>query len=227
MNLTQLYKKLLEHYKPQGWWPINGAYSRKLNLTEEEKFEICIGAILTQNTNWSNVEQSLKSLRDNNSLSFDVINDLKEKDLAPLITSAGFFNQKAKTIKTFTNFLRNYKNISEMFNDKEIRNQLLSLKGFGKETVDSMLLYAGQLPYFVIDSYTRRVLARFGLCDEDIEYTDLQEFIVKNIPKEVYIYQEFHALIVALAKDVCVKYPDCESCILNKNCKYGKSILKL
>ena len=214
LKLAKVYKILLESYGKQNWWPINGKYLPKNSLNQKEIFEICLGAILTQNTSWNNVEKTLKNLREKNLLDIDELRKINLKKLAELIKSSGYNNQKARKIKEFIKFLDSGNEIT--------RENLLSVWGIGKETADSILLYAYNRPYFVIDSYTKRIFSRLGFCDENLDYDKLQELFHKDLDNNSKLFNEYHALIVQHAKSHCKKKPDCLSCPLRDDCKYFK-----
>jgi len=207
--MIEIYHKLLKIYGKQNWWPIISQ--------QNPREEIIIGAILTQNTSWNNVEKALKNLIKNQLVDFNKILSIEEEKLKELIRPAGFFNQKANTIRRVAKFflIHNYENIT--------REELLSIKGIGKETADSILLYAFNQPYFVIDTYTKRLFFRLGLIKENISYNELQDYITKNIPKNIKIYKEFHALIVIHCKNICKKKPKCTLCELKKDCPFYKN----
>jgi len=214
-KIIQIYNILLKEYGSQGWWPINNKYKTKDKLTEKEKFEICIGAILTQNTSWKNVEKALNNLRINNLLNKKSIENLDIRKLAELIKSSGYNNQKAKKLKEFINFINSKEQIT--------RDNLLKIWGIGKETADSILLYAHKKPVFVIDSYTKRIFSRLGLCNEKIEYDDLQDVFHNNLKSNHKLFNEYHALLVEHAKRYCKTKPECKNCPLNKECEYFKN----
>jgi len=216
VELKLIQKKLLAEYGYQGWWPINGRYSEKIKLTREEIFEICIGAILTQNTSWKNAEKALENLRKNNLFKKNKLRLINFDKLAELIKSSGYNNQKAKKIKEFIKFLDSNKEIN--------RENLLSIWGVGKETADSILLYAYQKPVFVIDSYTKRIFSRIGLCNEDISYDILQKIFHQNLGGNYKFFNEYHALLVEHAKRYCRKIPLCKSCPVRKYCNYYKNL---
>ncbi|MEK6963270.1 MAG: endonuclease III domain-containing protein [Nanoarchaeota archaeon] len=224
-----IYEKLFRTYRPQGWWPIlslagkkgfdadgyhKGSYDYPWN--EQQRFEIILGAILTQNTSWKNVEKSLKVLQEKDLLSAENMEALSERKLASLIKSSGYFNQKAKKIKAMIAFLKSKKPIT--------RDNLLSIWGVGPETADSILLYAYHKPVFVIDAYTRRIFSRIGLCKADVRYEELQQMFHKDLEKNVELFNEYHALIVEHAKAHCRTKPDCEKCPLLSLCKYGRRL---
>ncbi len=199
MKIFQVFEELLKFYGFQNWWPVHDGFDKVV--------EVSVGAVLTQNTSWSNVEKSLENLISANCLNFDCILNIDLETLKMLIKPSGFYNQKAKTLK----------DLAKLFvSDKDItREKLLSIKGIGYETADSILLYALDLPYFVIDSYTKRLFHRLGFIPEKISYNKLQDLITKNIPKDITTYKEFHALIVKHCKEVCTKKPKCDKCLLS------------
>jgi endonuclease-3 related protein len=207
-----IYELLYDHFGPQDWWPA------------DTKEEIVIGAILTQNTAWPNVVKALNNLKKNGKLSLEYIRNTPRSELAKLIRSTGYFNQKSERLKIFVDFLfEKYDgklgNLLKLDTTK-LRPLLISLKGIGYETADDIILYAAEKPVFVIDSYTKRILNRHLLCGPDIEYNELQKIIENETPRDVKIYNEYHALFVKLAKEYCVKKnPICEKCplkVLNK-----------
>jgi len=178
-----------------------------------------VGAILTQNTNWANVEKAINNLRKNNLLDAGKLYRLPRGKLAALIKSAGYYNIKAKRLKEFLKFLfDSYKgDIRKMSlaDTQSLRRQLLSVNGIGPETADSILLYALDKPVFVVDAYTKRIFSRHRLIREDAEYHALQELCLKNLKNNVKLFNEFHALLVKLGKDFCLKNkPRCEICPL-------------
>ena len=182
-----------------------------------------VGTILTQNTAWKNVEKAIKNLDNEGLLNLESMHKIDTKRLANSIRPAGYFNQKAKKLKNFTTFLvNNYdKNIKKMFrkDTAELRKELLAVNGIGPETADSILLYAGNKPIFVVDAYTKRIFARIGLLEKNASYDEIQEFFMKNLPKDYKLFNEYHALIVVLGKNYCKKRADCEGCAINKMCK--------
>jgi len=178
--IKNIYKILLKHYGPQNWWPIIS--------NQNPKVEIILGAILTQNTSWKNVEKALQNLIERNLIDFNKILNLSEEELKTYIRPAGFFNQKAKTLLRVAKFfVENSKKVS--------REELLKIKGIGKETADSILLYAYNQNVFVIDAYTKRLFFRLGLVEKDISYDELQDFISSNLPNNTKIYQEFYVCV--------------------------------
>ncbi len=216
-DLLTLYKSLYEFFGPQHWWPA------------QSKFEVCIGAILTQNTAWRNVEKAIANLKKANKLSLEGILSLSEKELAKLIRSAGYYNQKAKKLKAFCSYIKeNYEGSLEKFFSKsihELREELLSLHGIGSETADSIILYAADKPSFVVDAYTERIIERF--CNLRFNSRDeLKKFFESKLPKDVKLYNEYHALLVALGKHFCRKKPLCLECPINKKCYHYKNNVK-
>ena len=204
-NLEAIYDKLYRHFGPQSWWP------------GETTFEVIVGAILTQNTNWQNVAKAINNLKQAKVLSPKKLYSLPRPRLAQLIRPSGYFNIKANRLKEFLNFLfKNYGgSLKKMFSRplEDLRKEILSVKGIGPETADSILLYAGGLPVFVVDAYTKRIFSRQKLLSEDAEYHHVQELFTRSLKKDVQLYNEYHALIVRLGKDFCKKTkPKCEIC---------------
>ena len=209
--LMNIYQQLYSSFGPRGWWPA------------ESPFEVAIGAILTQNTSWSNAKKAIDQLKRKKMLSSKVLYDIDLKDLAESIKSSGYYNQKAKKIKSFLEFFKNYnfefKKMSGQ-NVNNLRKQLLDVNGIGEETADSILLYAINKPVFVIDAYTKRVFNRLGFIDEKIKYSDLQKIFINNLNRDAALFNEYHALIDYLAHFICKKRPECQKCVLKKNCDY-------
>ncbi|MFW6022356.1 MAG: endonuclease III domain-containing protein [Halanaerobiaceae bacterium] len=214
ITLESIYNKLLERFGAQEWWPA------------ENDFETIVGAILTQSVSWTNVEKAISNLKDYFKDSGSVLlypEQLRKLDievLAELIRPSGYYNMKAKKLKAFLEFLYNeYQgNLDHMFKLEleSLRKRLLKVYGIGPETADSILLYAGRYPIFVIDAYTKRIMSRIGLTADDIDYHDLQKLIMDNIKPDYVKYNEYHALIVALAKKYCTRNrPDCINCPLS------------
>jgi len=212
--LQQIYQKLYDHFGPQNWWPA------------ETPFEVIIGAILTQNTTWSNVEKAIENLEKQGLIGPEKLHKIENKDLEKLIISSGYYRQKTKKIKNFTSFLwekydGKLKKLLELPSSR-LREELLSIKGIGKETADSIILYAADKPVFVIDNYTKRVLSRVGITQEK-NYDKLQELFHDKLPQDTQLFNEFHALLVNLGKDYCKRKPKCDNCPLNQVCEYAKS----
>ena len=192
-----------------------------------------VGAILTQNTAWSNVEKTLAKLKSKNALDIKKTVNLNMKSLQNMIKPSGFYNQKAERIKNIATYLyNNYNDDLDRFFDRElndIREELLSLNGIGPETADSILLYAGNMPIFVVDEYTKRICKRLPF-NTNISYNEIQKYFEEELCKEysnkkiTQIYNELHALIVLLAKNQCKKTPECNKCPLKKHCRYSLNL---
>ncbi len=228
MNLMDVYNILKSKYGEQNWWPIvedqNCLYKKEFmerERTEEEIFEIMVGAILTQNTNWTNVVRAIINLKERNGFSIDKIRKLENRELSILIKPAGYFNQKAMKIKILADFLKNNKiyNLKKL-STYELREKFLSLWGIGFETADSIVLYGFNRPIFVIDAYTKRIFSRLGFIDINEDYENIREYFEQNLPSNTQIYKEYHALIVEFGKNLCKKKPSCEICILRHDCLY-------
>ena len=183
---------------------------------------MCLGAILVQNTNWSNVEKSLAVLRGRGLLSFEALRGLAAEELAPIIRSSGCFNVKARRLRAFLDFLgREYAGRAESMAREEpwaLRAKLLAVPGIGRETADSIALYAAGLPLFVVDAYTRRVFTRLGLVRGDEPYDILQQRFMGALPADAVLYNDYHAQVVMLAKDVCRARPRCKACPIDEAC---------
>ncbi len=213
-TLMKIYDALLSHFGNQNWWPANRNF-------ESGEWEICIGAVLTQNTNWRNVEKALDNLSKNKKTTIVSILETPIEELKKIIRPAGFYNQKAERLKIFSKFVLKFGSL-ESFLKNVKREELLKLKGIGPETADSILLYAGNRAYFVVDAYTKRVFSRFGFIDVNEKYETIRKFFEENLPRDVEIYKEFHALIVELAKNFCRKKPVCDRCPLLEMCLYTR-----
>ncbi len=207
-SLRGVYDKLYSYFGPQYWWPARSP------------FEVVIGAILTQNTNWSNVEKAISELKKNKLLNPAGLRAVGVKKLARIIKSSGYYNLKAARLKSFVDYLFNNFNgrLPVMFSlqAKHLREALLKIKGVGPETADSILLYAAEKPVFVVDAYTKRFLARHGFIRPETEYQQVQNLFTNNLPRSVKLFNEYHALIVRLAKDFCRKKPMCGLCPLKE-----------
>ena len=219
-RLKQIYLKLFKAYGPQGWWPLTEKnkfipeHKGEKPDTEQRKFEIIIGAILTQNTSWKNVEKAIIELNKRNLLAKNKLKLLPAKKLGELIRPAGYYNQKAKKIKAIISFLDSKKPIN--------RKNLLSVWGVGPETADSILLYAYEQPFFVVDAYTKRIFSRLGFCKEKAAYDDLQKLFRESMEKDADVFKEYHALLVEHAKRLCRKKPLCNECVLKELCSHAK-----
>jgi endonuclease III related protein len=213
--LQRIYCLLLASYGPRGWWPLAGRYHPgryDYPLNDAQRFEICVGAILTQNTAWKNVELALRDLRRARMLSPKRIIDADEKTIAKLIRPAGYFNQKAQKLKIFAPHFLDWKGRTPT------REQLLAIWGVGRETADSMLLYGYHKPIFVVDAYTRRLTGRLGLLPREASYDANQELFMQSLPHNYRLFNEYHALIVEHAKRHCAARPRCEHCPLARFC---------
>ena len=201
-----LFMSLYMAFGAQHWWP------------GQTRFEIIVGAILTQNTNWGNVEKAIRQLKQGKCLTPKAMRAVTFPRLTSMIKSAGYFNVKAKRLKNFTSFL--YKeyggSLSRMAQQdgRVLRVQLLSVNGIGPETADSILLYAFNYPIFVVDAYTKRILYRHNLASYTDDYHTLQEYFHTTLPRHTQTFNEYHALIVRVGKDFCKPTPRCEECPL-------------
>ncbi len=203
--LLKIYNSLYNYFGPLNWWP------------GDTPFEIMVGAILTQNTSWSNVEKAINNLKKENLLEPRKLYRINQEELAQLIKPSGYYNIKARRLKNFINlFVNDFEGSAEkMFSGDsgELRKKLLKVNGIGPETADSILLYAGKKPFFVVDAYTKRVFSRHKLISKDSTYYQIQEFFIKNLDRDVKLFNEFHAQIVMLGKTICTsKNPDCAKC---------------
>lgn len=206
----EVYNELYNQFGSQNWWPA------------ETPLETIIGAILTQSINWKNVEKAINNLKKANLLIAEELYKVDFDKLAQLIRPSGYYNMKARKLKAFINFLfDNYSgDLTEMFNVsfKNLRSEVLNIYGIGPETADCILLYAGKYTVFVIDAYTKRIFSRLGVVEQNIEYHQLQRLIAKHLEQETQFFNEYHALLVALAKNNCQKSnPVCKTCPLNGN----------
>ena len=214
-ELENIYRLLLNSFGHQNWWP------------GETADEIIIGAILTQSVNWKNVETAIENLKQNNLCTIEQIHNSNIEEIAPLIRSTLYYNQKAKKLKNFAEFLFTGYNgdLDRMFRTEiaELRRQLLKIKGIGEETADSILLYAGGKPVFVIDAYTKRIFNRLGITKPDWNYSQYQHFFMANLPQDVSLFNDYHAQIVHLGKHICKIKPLCDKCPLNIICEMSSA----
>jgi endonuclease III related protein len=213
----EIYDRLLACYGPQHWWP------------GEEPFEVMVGAILTQSAAWTNVEKGIANLKKAKALSPRALRELTQTELAVLIHSCGYYNAKAVKLKALSRWLgeRFEDSLEQMFagDTWSLRNELLNVHGIGEETADSILLYAGNKPVFVIDAYTRRIIDRLGLSPKGQKYGDYQKLFMDNLPHDVQMFNEYHALFVSLGKNQCRKsQPLCENCCLKEICRSCKGV---
>jgi endonuclease-3 related protein len=205
--LHEAYERLLAAFGPQRWWP------------GDTPFEVLVGAVLVQNTSWKNVELAITNLREEGVLSFAGLHELDQGELEELIRPAGYYKVKARRLGNLLDFIaQNYEgSLEQMFSTSlsTLREELLGVNGIGPETADSILLYAGGLPSFVVDAYTARVLSRHGWIDSSADYHAIQEEFVRQLPEEPALFNEYHALLVELGKRHCKKAaPLCEGCPL-------------
>ena len=204
--LHQLYEQLYEHFGPQQWWP------------GESPFEVMVGAVLTQNTSWKNVARAIENLRQAELLDPLSLYELDVEELAELIRPAGYFRLKARRLRNLLSLIveRYGGSLDAMFavDLPTLREQLLSVNGIGPETADSILLYAAEKPTFVVDTYTHRVLSRHGLIEPEADYHRIQQFFHDELPSDVPLYNEFHALLVRVGNAHCRRTPKCEGCPL-------------
>ncbi len=207
-TLMSVYRRLLAACGPQHWWP------------GETPFEVMIGAVLTQNTAWTNVDRAIRNLKEAGVLSAPALRALPQDELAALIRPSGYFNAKARKVKELVTWLgdRCGDDLDALFaaDTAALRDELLAVHGIGEETADSMLLYAGGKPVFVVDAYTRRIFTRLGLHpSQGDRYADFQRLFMENLPPDAALYNEYHALIVNLGKETCRPAPRCGDCPLN------------
>ncbi|MBF0385490.1 MAG: endonuclease III domain-containing protein [Candidatus Omnitrophica bacterium] len=206
--LIGIYRDLFKSFGPQQWWP------------GETPFEVIIGAILTQNTNWKNVEKAISNLKSSGKLSPAAFLTIPEQKLAELIRPAGYFNVKAKRLKNFIRFFFDaYKGKISLMKKaplSRLREELLSVNGIGEETADSILLYALEKPVFVVDAYTKRIFYRHKIIQSDADYQTVQKHFMDNLPRNQLLFNEYHALIVKTAKKFCRAKTCCALCPLKK-----------
>jgi len=205
-ELNLIYKKLFAFFGPQGWWP------------GRTRLEIILGAILTQNTNWVNVERALMNLKKAGFMNLSKLNKISPSQLAVLIKPSGYYNIKAQRLKNFIDFIfseyggrldRMAKQPLEV-----LRHKILAVNGIGLETADSILLYAFDKPVFVVDAYTKRILSRHHMIPKDADYHSVQEIFMNNLNADVQFFNEYHALLVRCAKEYCRVKPLCQQCPL-------------
>ena len=214
-SLEVVYRRLFDAYGSQHWWPAEG------------RFEVMVGAILTQSAAWSNVEKAIDKLKAASKLSPSAIRETPVDELAALVYSSGYYNAKARKLKAFASYL------GERFDDdidamrsqdtQGLRAELLAVHGIGHETADDILLYALDKPVFVIDTYTRRLLSRLSVADEKQPYAQHQQLFMDELPPNAEMFAEYHALIVSHAKASCRKSPECGDCVLLDLCPTGQA----
>ena len=207
-RILEIYNLLFDHFGPQNWWP------------GDSPFEIMVGAVLTQNTNWANVAKAIDNLKENGCLSYAALSEASIEEIAILIKPSGYYNIKAKRLKNLLKMIgEEYGGELEALladNTGNGRENLLAVKGIGPETADAILLYCGNHPVFVVDAYTHRVFSRHNLVEESCDYHELQQIFYDALPEDPELFNEYHALIVQVGKDFCKKSrPLCEDCPLN------------
>lgn len=208
-RLAKAYRRLFDAFGPQRWWP------------GDTRFEMIVGAMLTQNTSWKNVERAIGNLRKADLLEPHALDNVPLEELEELLQPAGYFRVKAKRLRSLLKFLieRYDGSLDAMFETRldQLRQELLDVHGVGPETADSILLYAGGLPIFVVDAYTHRIFARHGWIGFDAQYDEIQDYVQGELPPDAPMYNEFHALLVRLGKDYCLKRnPKCPECPLRE-----------
>ena len=208
-RLQDMYERLCQFYGPQHWWPA------------ESLIEMVVGAVLTQNTNWQNVQKAIDTIRGTGGLNFESLLAVSVDELASLIRSSGYYNLKARRLKNLLEMIQNeYEGSLDLLLSQDLqtaRQSLLSVKGIGPETADSILLYAGGFPIFVVDAYTHRICSRHYLIEDECDYQSLQELFMDNLPQDADLFNEYHALLVKVAKEFCKKkQPLCDSCPLKE-----------
>lgn len=214
-HLMRYYEELLRNYGPQGWWPAR------------TRLEVIVGAILTQNAAWRNAALALRQMRKARLLSLQSLMAADHSELETCIRPAGFFRQKAATIRRFLDFLdKNHGgSLARLFsqNAAALRDRLLAIKGLGPESADAILLYAGDLPFFVADAYTRRILSRHGWLRDAATYAEAQAFLHRGLPRDAALFNEFHALLVETGKRYCHRRtPECGECPLRYDLPAGR-----
>ncbi len=214
MQPMHAYRRLLKWFGPQGWWPMQNGFSPK-------EWEVCAGAILTQNTNWNNVEKTLRVLKKEGITTPEKTMKVRNAVLEEYIRSSGYYTQKASRLKALAEFISQFED-EQSFLAGVDRNDLLLIHGIGPETADSILLYAANKRFFVVDAYTRRIFSRLGMIGEDWDYEKVRLFFERSIPKDLEVYREFHGLIVRLAKENCKTKPLCGTCPLMDACRYPR-----
>jgi endonuclease III related protein len=209
-RLLGVYRRLRQRFGAAGWWPA------------ETPFEVCLGAILVQNTSWGNVERALERVRAAGRLSYQGLSGLTEARIGALVRPSGTYRVKARRIRAFLDFLGvAYGGRVEAMRGEdpaELRRRLLAVHGIGRETADSIVLYAAGLPLFVVDAYTRRVFSRLGLLAPGLAYDEVQRFFMDRLPGDAALFNDYHAQIVTLAKEICRPRPRCGECPLEVLC---------
>jgi endonuclease-3 related protein len=214
--LREVYSRLLARFGPQHWWP------------GDSRWEMMVGAVLTQAVSWTNVERAIANLKSSGALSPPALRRLPPEELARLIRPAGYYNVKARKLKALAQLMGDAgDDLSRLFNEGTdgedtggLRRRLLGVYGVGEETADSILLYAASRPVFVIDAYTRRIMGRLGLAPPTASNSELQRLFMDHLPPDAALYNEYHALLVHLGKNTCRKTPLCPACPLNTTCPF-------
>ncbi|HEX2965526.1 MAG TPA: endonuclease III domain-containing protein [Syntrophorhabdaceae bacterium] len=208
-RLLSIFNALLEAFGPRHWWP------------GETRLEVIVGAVLTQNTSWKNVEKAIANLKSADAMDLRTLHEMQREKLAELIKPSGFYNVKSIRLKNTIDVIYNNHSADlrrlESMETELLRDALLSINGIGKETADSIALYAFNKPIFVIDAYTRRFVRNHGLYSGADNYDSVQLFFMQNLPSDTYLFNEFHALIVRLCQNYCRKTPLCEKCPLKED----------
>jgi endonuclease III related protein len=232
--INSIYRNMLSAYGRQGWWPIidvgagKSVYLEKRKLHHSERLEIILGAILTQNTTWKNAEKALLSLKREGLMDPRKLLETDMDKLASLIRSSGYYNQKARKILDFLTWFKQYDYSFDTLTGREIdglRSELLSVRGIGSETADSIILYSLEKKIFVVDAYTVRIFSRAGILSGNEKYPEIQEIFHRYFNGDTSDYKQYHALIVKHAKEVCVsagrnrKLPLCGKCRINSLCQ--------
>ncbi len=217
-QLMEVYRRLLERYGPQGWWPA------------DTPFEVMVGAVLTQATSWRNVEKAIANLESADVLNPAALRSIPELELARLLYPAGYYNAKARKLKALAGFLGEECNDDvealARYDTDTLRAKLLEVHGIGEETADDILLYSAGKPVFVVDAFTKRLFIRLGLAPEAGSYSTYQELFMDNLTPDASLFGEYHALIVTHAKDICKKRPLCDGCCLLDVCPTGKANIR-
>jgi len=212
-ELQYTYHQLMDYYGPQHWWPA------------EEPFEVMVGAILTQSAAWLNVEKAIANLKVAKALSPQALRRLSLPEIATLIHPCGYYNAKARKLKSLAHWLGEHcnDNLNKLFanSTEQLRQQLLSVYGIGQETADSIILYAANKPIFVIDAYTRRIINRIGLAPASNSYTAYHSLFMEHLPADAELFNEYHALLVCLGKNACRNRPICQQCCLRSICHFN------
>ena len=215
--LKQVYNSLYKRYGPQEWWPAR------------TRLEMILGAILVQSTAWANAAKALDTLKKAGVMDISALSRISEGEIGELVRSSGFYTVKGRRVKAFVEHVmeRHGGDLDRML-DRSIailRGELLGIHGIGEETADCIVLYAAGKPSFVVDEYTRRIVGRLGVGDVALKtYGDYQRLFEKALPPDAEVFGEYHALLIALGKDVCRKKPRCDACVLNQICEYSLRI---